>query len=96
MYNGKTKGVKAEMYAINKAQQRREWVVLKDVCQIRGIAFIIPNPATSKISVKRFDTLQKELIAELGWDIKKFWRARVGESDWRAYRFIQLYRLLYS
>ena len=44
MFQGKTRGVKAEMYAINKQQQRREWELLKHVYRIRLLPFTLPDP----------------------------------------------------
>lgn len=94
MFQGQTRGVKAEMYAINKQQQRREWELLRDVCRVRFLPFTLPDPTTTKISVKKWDILQEKAILQLGWTMKKFWRIGAGESEYRKNRFIALYRSL--
>lgn len=96
MFNGKTRGVKAEMYAINKAQQRREWQLIKHVCRIRGVPLLLPDPTTTKISVSHWDKLESEQITALGWTMKKFWRIKAGESECRKDRFISLYTVICS
>ena len=96
MFSGKTRGVKAEMYAINKAQQRREWQLLKHACRIREVPLSLPDPTTTKISVKRWDKLEAEQITALGWTLKKFWRIKAGESEYRKNRFISLYTAFFA
>lgn len=96
MFQGKTKGPQAEMYAINKQQQRREWQLLKHVCRLRNIPLTLPDPATTKMSVRKWDGLQQIQLDALGWDLRKFWRIRAGESDYRKNRFIALYSALFS
>ena len=96
MFNGGTRGIKAEMYAINKAQQRREWQLLKHVCRVRNIPLLLPDPTTTKISVSRWDKIEVQQIKALGWALKKFWRIRAGESEWRKNRFIELYSALFA
>ena len=93
MYNGKTRGVKSEMYAINKQQQRREWEVLKHVYSVKFLPFTLPDPTTTKISVKKWDMLEEKCILNIGWTMKKFWRIRAGESEYRKNRFCALYSL---
>lgn len=95
MFNGQTRGIKAEMYAINKQQQRREWELLKHVCRIRNIPLNLPDPTTSKISVRRWDKIEAEQVAALGWDMKKFYRIKAGESEHRKNRFIAIYSSLF-
>jgi len=96
MFQGKTRGVKAEMYAINKQQQRREWELLKHVYRIRLLPFTLPDPTTTKISVKKWDILQEKAILQIGWTMKKFWRIRAGESEYRKNRFIAIYSALFN
>lgn len=96
MFNGKTRGVKAEMYAINKAQQRREWQLIKHVCRVRNIPLLLPDPTTTKISVSRWDKIEAQQIAEIGWPMKKFWRIKAGESEYRKNRFMSLYSALFG
>jgi hypothetical protein len=95
-FSGNIKGVQSEMYAINKQQQFREWQLLQAVCEVRGVAFELPNPVEAKISVKKWDALQIAQIAALGWQIEKVWRIRAGESEYRKRRFIALYKAIFK
>ena len=96
MYNGQTRGIKAEMYAINKQQQRREWQLLKHVYHVKFLPFTLPDPTNTKISVKKWDVLQEKCILQLGWTMEKFWIIGAGESEYQKKRFMALYTLLNS
>lgn len=84
------------MYAINKQQQYREWQLLKAVYNARFMPFTLPDPITTKVSVKKWDVFLEKCVLHLGWTMEKYWRIRSGESEHRKKRFIAIYTALFS
>jgi hypothetical protein len=96
MFHGNTRGVKSEMYAINKRQQYREWQLLKAVFAAKRFEFALPDPINTTISVKKWDAKMTACVSSIGWTMDKFWRIGAGESEYRKQRFIALYTALYA